>query len=316
MLEEIDTKVTDGQVLSQTPAAGTAHPNAIALVVARAPVVSYLQDLSAVNDDPDLGPRNIAGRTYPHSIYSTMATCHKRSTVEYNLGKHYRQVLATAGLDDSSLYSGGKILFEAFLDSRPVFAKTLGLGQAVPMRVSAQGALRLKLRLTYVGPRPMSAWRDRRVGRRAPARRPLGGAHARPERRMSGSIEDALLAHLVAERPDPRALVVHLQPGGHAGEQRPPRPGAAPRAGVGPLHPGVARLRPLTAAGDRHPAARRARRHCRRDHARGGRSGRVRRGAVAAAQPDLPVRAPHSRARRGVRARTSEQGRASRSGTA
>ena len=28
VLEEIDTKVTDGQVLSQTPAAGTAHPNA------------------------------------------------------------------------------------------------------------------------------------------------------------------------------------------------------------------------------------------------------------------------------------------------
>ena len=98
-----------------------------------------------------------------------MATCHKRSTVEYNLGKHYRQVLATAGLDDSSLYSGGKILFEAFLDSRPVFAKTLGLGQAVPLRVSAQGALRLKLRLTYVGPRPhecldeIAVWGDARL---------------------------------------------------------------------------------------------------------------------------------------------------------
>ena len=52
------------------------------------------------------------------------------------------------------------------------------------MRVSAQGALRLKLRLTYVGPRPRRVpGRDRRVGRRAPARRPLGGAHARPERR-------------------------------------------------------------------------------------------------------------------------------------
>jgi serine/threonine-protein kinase len=169
VLEEIETKVTDGQVLSQTPAAGTAHPNAIALVVARAPVVTYLQDLSAVNDDPDLGPRSVAGRTYPHSIYSTIATCDKRSTVEYNLGKHYRQLLATAGLDDSSHYSGGKVLFEAFLDSRPVFARTVGLGQAVPVRVSAQGALRLKLRLTYVGPRPhhcldeIAVWGDARL---------------------------------------------------------------------------------------------------------------------------------------------------------
>ncbi len=169
VLEEIDTRATDGQVLSQTPAAGTAHPNAIALVVARAPVVTYLQDLSAVNDDPDLGPRSVVGHTYPHSIYSTLATCHKRSTFEYNLGKHYRQLLATVGLDDSSLYSGGRILFEAFLDSRPVFAKTVGLGQAVPVRVSAQGALRLKLRLTYVGPRPhqcmdeIAVWGDARV---------------------------------------------------------------------------------------------------------------------------------------------------------
>jgi serine/threonine protein kinase len=169
VLEEIDPRATDGQVLSQSPAAGSPHPKTIVLVVARAPVVSYLQDLSAVNDDPDLGPRSVAGRAYPHSIYSTLATCDKRSTVEYNLGKHYRQLLATAGLDDSSLYSGGKILFEAFLDSRPVFAKTVGLGQAVPVRVSVQGALRLKLRLTYVGPRPrhcmdeIAVWGDARL---------------------------------------------------------------------------------------------------------------------------------------------------------
>jgi serine/threonine protein kinase len=169
VLEEIDPRATDGQVLSQSPAAGSPHPKTIVLVVARAPVVSYLQDLSAVNDDPDLGPRSVAGRAYPHSIYSTLATCDKRSTVEYNLGKHYRQLLATAGLDDSSLYSGGKILFEAFLDSRPVFAKTIRLGQSLPVRVSAQGALRLKLRLTYVGPRPrhcldeIAVWGDARL---------------------------------------------------------------------------------------------------------------------------------------------------------
>jgi Protein kinase domain/NPCBM/NEW2 domain/PASTA domain len=169
VLEEIDPRATDGQILSQSPAAGTRHPKAIVLVVARAAVVSYLQDLSAVNDDPDLGMRSVAGRAYPHSIYSTLATCDKRSTVEYNLGKHYRELQATAGLDDSSLYSAGKILFEAFLDSRPVFARTVGLGQSVPVRVSAQGALRLKLRLTYVGPRPrhcldeIAVWGDARL---------------------------------------------------------------------------------------------------------------------------------------------------------
>ena len=60
VLEEIDTQASDGQILSQTPAAGTVRPGSIALVVARAPVVTYLADLHSVDDDPDTG--TAAGR--------------------------------------------------------------------------------------------------------------------------------------------------------------------------------------------------------------------------------------------------------------
>jgi serine/threonine-protein kinase len=163
VLEQIDTEVTDGQVLSQTPAAGTARPSAIALVVARAPVVTYLQDLSAVHDDPDLGPRNVAGHAYPHSIHSTTSSCDTSHTVEYNLAKRYRQVDATAGLADSSRNRGGRVLFEAFLDARPVFAQTVGLGQAAPVRVNAQGSTRLTLQITYVGPHTATCLEDTAV---------------------------------------------------------------------------------------------------------------------------------------------------------
>jgi hypothetical protein len=151
VLEQIDPSASDGDVLSQTPAAGTARPGAIALVVARTPVVRYLADLSAVNDDPDSGTRNIAGRSYPHSIYFSTSGCDRSHTYEYNLGKHYRQADATFGLADSSADSGGKVLLEAFLDDHPVFTTTVGLNQAVPIRLNAQNVLRLKLRATYVG---------------------------------------------------------------------------------------------------------------------------------------------------------------------
>jgi serine/threonine-protein kinase len=163
ILEEIDPQASDGMVLSQTPAAGVPHPGAIALVVARTPVARYLSDLSAVNDDPNSGTRNIAGRSYPHSIYDTTSTCHRSHTYEYNLGKHYRQAQATVGLADSSASSGGKVLFEAFLDDRRAFTATVGLNQAVPMHLNAQNVLRLTLQMTYVGPRSGDCLEDTAV---------------------------------------------------------------------------------------------------------------------------------------------------------
>ena len=131
--------------------------------MARTPVVRYLADLSAVNDDPNSGTRNVAGRSYSHSIYDTTSGCHRSHAYEYNLGKHYRQAHATVGLADSSVYSGGKVLFEAFLDNRPVFTATVGLNQAVPMNLNAQNVLRLKLQMTYLGPRSGDCLEDTAV---------------------------------------------------------------------------------------------------------------------------------------------------------
>ena len=52
---------------------------------------------------------------------------------------------------------------------------------------------------------------------------------------MSGSIEDALLAHLVGERPDPRALVVTYSRVDTPESSDPRGPVLRPRAGVGPV---------------------------------------------------------------------------------
>ena len=152
VLEEIDTRASDGQILSQVPAAGTTRPGSVALVVARAPVVTYLADLHSVDDDPDTGARQIAGHAYPQSISASTSSCDKRSTFEYNLRKNYRQVEAVVGLEDGHGSSSGKVLFEAFLDDRLVFTRTVASNQAVPMQARTQNAERLKLRLTYVGP--------------------------------------------------------------------------------------------------------------------------------------------------------------------
>jgi serine/threonine protein kinase len=160
ILEEIDPKASDGQVLSQAPAPGATHPGSIALVVARDAVVTYLADVSAVNDDPDSGPQNVAARTYPHSIYTTTSYCHRSHTFDYNLGNRYRQVEATVGLDDSSDFSRGKIRFEAFLDERRAFSATVGLNEAVPMHLNAQNVLRLRLRVTFAGPRTTRCFDD------------------------------------------------------------------------------------------------------------------------------------------------------------
>jgi hypothetical protein len=44
------------------------------------------------------------------------------------------------------------VLFEAFLDDRLVFTRTVASNQAVPMQAGTQNAERLTLRLTYMGP--------------------------------------------------------------------------------------------------------------------------------------------------------------------
>jgi hypothetical protein len=152
VLEEIDTLASDGQILSQVPAAGTTRPGSVALVVARAPVVTYLADLHSSDDDPDTGARQIAGHAYPQSISASTSRCDKRSTFEYNLRKHYRQVDAVVGLEDGHGSTSAKVLFEAFLDDRPVFTRTVAPNQAVPLQARTQNAERLTLRLTYVGP--------------------------------------------------------------------------------------------------------------------------------------------------------------------
>ena len=88
VLEEIDTRASDGQVLSQTPAAGTAHPGAIALVVARAPVVTYLAGPLGGQRRPR--PRNAQRRRAllpPLDLRRRPPRCHKRSTVRVQPGQ-------------------------------------------------------------------------------------------------------------------------------------------------------------------------------------------------------------------------------------
>ena len=76
-----------------------------------------------------------------------------------------------------------------------------------------------------------------------------------PTARMSGSIEDALLAHLVAERPDPRVAGRGTYARVDTPEGSDPRgPVLRPRRVWVLSHSESLGVRPLTTAGDRHPS--------------------------------------------------------------
>ena len=103
VLEEIDTKVTDGQVLSQTP--GCRHRPPERDRAGRGARPGRDATCRPLRGQRRPGPRT-AQRRGAHVPaldlldHRDAATSARR--VEYNLGKHYRQVVATAGLDDSS----------------------------------------------------------------------------------------------------------------------------------------------------------------------------------------------------------------------
>lgn len=151
----VDGTKPNGTIVAQTPTAGTVGATAVTISVARPPSVTFLSDLSPVAGSMDKGLQTVNGQVLTHSIASTADCSGNPREVEYDLGRTFIRLNATAGLDDTSA-SDGKVLFEVFADGRSVFNKTLALGEVASVDVDMTGVLRLKLSTTWVG--PTSGW--------------------------------------------------------------------------------------------------------------------------------------------------------------
>jgi serine/threonine protein kinase len=148
-VDTIDATQQDNTVLSQDPAAGQPLNGTIQLTVARQPVTVYLDTLSTLSSDHgswqsgDTG--TIAAKTYTNSLLGQLGQCGAQQYVEYDLGKAYRQLVASAGIDDSGSSSAVTGTLEIFTDGRQVSTTSISYGQTYPIKVDLSGVLRLRV---------------------------------------------------------------------------------------------------------------------------------------------------------------------------
>ncbi|WP_181771591.1 protein kinase domain-containing protein [Amycolatopsis pittospori] len=111
------------------------------------PAERYLGELEPVRGqfDSDHQTGSVAGKTYLHTVATRIYECNDPGSVEYNLSKGFRRLVASAGLDDNSPDSSLKVQLEIFGDDRKLLSTTTVLGKMVPVDVDLTGVLRLKI---------------------------------------------------------------------------------------------------------------------------------------------------------------------------
>jgi serine/threonine protein kinase len=113
----------------------------------------FLSDQQATNgtSNPTTGPVTINGQLYPHSISNTFDACDSQQTVteDYNLGRQYKTLTATIGLDDSSGLND-PVQFDVYLDTtNHPYSQSFIQGQSAPISIPVTGVLTLILTVTY-----------------------------------------------------------------------------------------------------------------------------------------------------------------------
>jgi serine/threonine-protein kinase len=122
------------------------------LTVARQPVLAYLDGLKPVSGEWNtVGPAALSGKVYPHSVGNSAYACYTGESVEYNLSRGYRRLVATTGIDDNGEDSALRVLVEVFADGRRVLATTIRYGKTTPIAVDVTGVLRLKVQWQPTG---------------------------------------------------------------------------------------------------------------------------------------------------------------------
>lgn len=150
VVEQVDDQSPDGTVLSQEPNAGERVNNSAKLVVARPAVTVYLDSVEPTSGRWGTQGRTftvgMAGKQYLHSLgASTSRYCSSGWSVEYNLSKGYRRLVATAGIGDDAEDSEVKVQLEIFADGRLLTSSPVELGNVVDLDLDITNALRLRI---------------------------------------------------------------------------------------------------------------------------------------------------------------------------
>jgi hypothetical protein len=146
IVDSIQQGAEPGTVVEQDPKSGDPIDGAITLTVARDAVQMYLDEFQPVNGQwNNVGTSSIGGKPYLHSLSARVGRCWDGDEVEYNVAKGFRQLVASAAIEDNAADSGVQVQLEIFADGRSVFSSPVGFGKATEIDVDLSGVLRLKV---------------------------------------------------------------------------------------------------------------------------------------------------------------------------
>jgi hypothetical protein len=145
-VDKLDEASVDGVVLAQKPKKGEPLGDTVEVTVARQPVTTYMDEMTAITGQLESGPMDVTGKNLPHAMSSTICSSNTPTANSYDLGKHYQRLLATLGQADNSKLSTAVGLVEIFADGRKVFAQNVAFGKTVPLDVDVTDVLRLDVK--------------------------------------------------------------------------------------------------------------------------------------------------------------------------
>lgn len=145
-VDKLDEQAVDGTVLAQKPKAGEPLGDAVSVTVARQPVTAYVDEMTAISGELGSGPMDVTGKSMPHAMSSGICGNNSPASASYDLGKHYRRLMATLGQADNSTLSTAVGLVEIFADGRKVFAQNVPFGKTVKLDVDVTDVLRLDVK--------------------------------------------------------------------------------------------------------------------------------------------------------------------------
>jgi hypothetical protein len=145
----------DPTVATQLPNEATPLPNEAtspsipSTTAPQSGAVTYLEELDPISGYWPYKGRTISinGTSYPHSL--AYYNCDGPNSIEYDLGRHFLQFTAVAGLSDRSP-SGTVSGLEFLVDGRSMANLKVGRGQSIPVKLDLTDALTLKIVVTSI----------------------------------------------------------------------------------------------------------------------------------------------------------------------
>ncbi|MDX3387688.1 NPCBM/NEW2 domain-containing protein [Streptomyces niveiscabiei] len=143
--------------LTERPANATPAPGTSSLTPTPTPTPTPAPTPEAVplttltpleNASFEVGSASLSGDDYSDSLVSTRM-CPSRGSVEYDLGRDWKYLRATAGLDDNSTVTTAELTVTA--DDRTLFHGSLDLGRTRALNLKIENALRLTVSYKFDG---------------------------------------------------------------------------------------------------------------------------------------------------------------------